>query len=121
APAPAERVHPGRRLADHLGEDRPQQEWFRGSAGPGRAATLEVRVGVSVSARFARACRDLLRTDVGQRQHYLELKRELVARTHRPAQGLDPDANHAATNTYAEAKEPYFLTMRRRLVPDSFA
>src|SRR5699024_3871537 len=121
APVLAELGYPGRRLADHLGEDGTEEKWFHANADPGRAVNLHVRVEDSVAARFARAFRDLLRTDDGQRQHYLELKRELIARTHRPAQGLDPDANHAATNTYAEAKEPYFLTMRRRLVPDSFA
>jgi dephospho-CoA kinase len=121
APVLADLGYPGRRLADHLGEDGTEEKWFHANADPGRAVNLHVRVEDSVAARFARAFRDLLRTDDGQRQHYLELKRELIARTHRPAQGLDPDANHAATNTYAEAKEPYFLTMRRRLVPDSFA
>src|SRR5699024_8856170 len=82
---------------------------------PGRAVNLHVRVEDSAAARFARAFRDLLRSDDGQRQQYLELKRELIARTNRPPEGHDPDVNRAATNTYAEAKEPYFLTMRRRL------
>src|SRR5699024_1999145 len=121
APVLADLGYPGRRLADHLGEDGTEEKWFHANADPGRAVNLHVRVEDSAAARFARAFRDLLRSDDGQRQQYLELKRELIARTNRPPEGHDPDANRAATNTYAEAKEPYFLMMRRRLVPDSFA
>src|SRR5699024_5221003 len=120
APVLADLGYPGRRLADHLGEDGTEEKWFHANADPGRAVNLHVRVEDSAAARFALAFRDLLSRD-GQMKQYLELKRELIARTNLPPEGHDPDVNRAATNTYAEAKEPYFLTMRRRLVPDSFA
>ena len=45
----------------------------------------------------------------------LEVKRELMA----AAQAAD-GTDEQKTEAYAESKEPYFLEMRRRLVPDSF-
>lgn len=121
APRLAELGYPGRQLTDHLGEDGTEVKWFHASADPGRAVNLHVRVEDSFAARFARAFRDLLRTDDGRRRHYFELKRELIGRAEQTNPAGDADTNRAALAAYAEAKEPYFLTMRRQLVPDSFA
>lgn len=111
APVLARLGYPGRPLEDHLGEDRLEGKYFHANADPGRAVNLHVRTEDSSGARFARALRDLLRDDEGERCRYARLKDDL-ARTH---------AADAGTADYAEAKEPYFRQMRRRLVPESFA
>jgi dephospho-CoA kinase len=115
APRLAELGYPGLELTDHLGEGGTEGKFFHANTDPGRAVNLHVRTEDSVGARFARAFRDLLSSDAGERQRYLELKRDLIASS---LAGVATDA--AATNAYAEAKEEYFLEMRRRLVSDSF-
>ncbi|WP_209324843.1 dephospho-CoA kinase [Brevibacterium renqingii] len=116
APRLAELGYPGGELADHLGEGGSEGKWFHKNSDPGRAVNLHVRTEGSVGARFARAFRSLLRTDAGERERYLELKRELIERI-----GEATDTEAETTNAYADAKEPYFLRMRQRLVPESFA
>ncbi|WP_210602285.1 dephospho-CoA kinase [Brevibacterium oceani] len=127
APRLAELGYPGRELSDHLVEGGLEGKWFHANTDPGRAVNLHVRTEGSVGARFALAFRDLLRTDAGERERYLGLKRGLVERVISEA-GTDAEAgaesaagsDTEATNAYAEAKEPYFLEMRRLLVPESF-
>ncbi|WP_166972018.1 dephospho-CoA kinase [Brevibacterium atlanticum] len=130
APRLAELGYPGRELSDHLGEGEFEEKWFHANTDPGRAVNLHVRTEDSVGACFARAFRDLLRIDTGEKERYLELKRDLVAQVIASI-GVDGEAtsgaaadtalaHEEATNAYAEAKEPYFLRMRRHLVPESF-
>lgn len=109
APVLARLGYPGRELEDHLSEDRSEPKRFHANSDPGRAVNLHVRTIDSVGARFAREFRDLLIADVGERQRYAKLKARTIGEISDPA---DPGA-------YADAKEPYFLQMRRRLVPDS--
>lgn len=106
---------PGTELYDHLGEAGSEAKWFHANTDPGRAVNLHVRTADSVGARFALAFRDLLREDEGERERYLGLKRELVARA-REHGGTTAEV----TRIYAESKEPYFVQLRRRLAPDSF-
>lgn len=115
APRLTELGYPGEEMHDHLGEDGGEAKWFHANTDPGRAVNLHVRVADSVGARFARAFRDLLSADAGARDEYLRLKRELMALAQEQG-GTDSQI----TRSYAESKEPYFLSMRRRLVPDSF-
>ena len=115
APRLAELGYPGTELSDHLGEGGTEPKWFHANTDPGRAVNLHVRTADSVGARFARAFRDLLTEDAGERDRYLQMKRELMA----AAQAAD-GTDEQKTEAYAESKEPYFLEMRRRLVPDSF-
>lgn len=111
APRLGELGYPGRELADHLGEDRFEGKWLHANTDPGRAVNLHVRTEDSFAAEFARGFRDLLTDDAAERETYARLKQDL-ARRH---------AGDPTSEGYAEAKEPYFLQMRRRLVPDSFA
>ncbi|AZU00885.1 dephospho-CoA kinase [Brevibacterium linens] len=115
APRLAELGYPGAEMCDHLGEESTEGKWFHANTDPGRAVNLHVRTADSVGVRFARALRDLLIADPGERDRYLELKRDRVAEA-KAAGGT----NGQMIRTYAESKEPYFLQMRRRLVPDSF-
>lgn len=115
APRLSELGFPGHAMSDNLGDDGFEAKWFHANTDPGRAVNLHVRTEDSVGARFARAFRDLLRTDAGERERYHGLKRELVDRAI-AAEGTGDEA----TKAYAEAKEPYFRQMRRRLVPESF-
>ncbi|GAA1505695.1 dephospho-CoA kinase [Brevibacterium permense] len=115
APRLAELGYPGAEMSDHLGEESTEGKWFHANTDPGRAVNLHVRTADSVGARFARAFRDLLIQDAGERDRYLELKRDRVAEA-KAAGGT----NGQMIRAYAESKEPYFLQMRRRLVPDSF-
>ncbi|WP_167196478.1 dephospho-CoA kinase [Brevibacterium pigmentatum] len=114
-PRLAELGYPGTEMSDHLGEGGTEPKWFHANTDPGRAVNLHVRTADSVGAHFARAFRDLLTEDAGERERYLQVKRELAAEA--KAAGVT-DAQ--MTRTYAESKELYFLEMRRRLVPDSF-
>ncbi|WP_309130175.1 dephospho-CoA kinase [Brevibacterium sp.] len=104
----AELGYPGEEGFDHLGEDGREPKRFHANADPGRAVNLHVRARDSAGARFARAFRDLLRDDRCERDRYARLKQEVIAE-----HGADPDR-------CAETKEPYFLSLRRRLVPESF-
>lgn len=115
APRLAELGYPGAEMSDHLGEESTEGKWFHANTDPGRAVNLHVRTADSVGVRFARAFRDLLIADTGERDRYLELKRDRLAEA--KATG---GTNGQMMRTYAESKEPYFLQMRRRLVPDSF-
>ncbi|WP_169252335.1 dephospho-CoA kinase [Brevibacterium sp. 'Marine'] len=115
APRLADLGYPGEEMSDHLGESSTEGKWFHANTDPGRAVNLHVRTADSVGARFARAFRDLLIQDAGERDRYLRVKRELVAEAK-----ADGGTNAQMIRTYAESKEPYFLQMRRRLVPDSF-
>ncbi|TNM58200.1 dephospho-CoA kinase [Brevibacterium sediminis] len=115
APRLAELGYPGAEMSDHLGEESTEGKWFHANTDPGRAVNLHVRTADSVGVRFARAFRDLLIADTGERDRYLELKRDRLAEA--KAVG---GTNGQMMRTYAESKEPYFLQMRRRLVPDSF-
>ncbi|MDN6124076.1 MAG: GrpB family protein, partial [Brevibacterium sp.] len=74
------------------------------------AVNLHVRTEDSVGAVFAREFVQLLRSDDSERERYAQLKRTLA----------DDYAGEGRSEGYSEAKEPYFLTMRRRLVPGSF-
>lgn len=111
APRLGDLGYPGRELADHLGEDRFEGKWLHANTDPGRGVNLHVRTEGSFAADFARSFRDLLSDDAAERDAYARLKQEL-ARSH---------VGDPTSDGYAEAKEPYFLQMRRRLVPDSFA
>lgn len=102
--------YPGHDAADNLGEGQLEEKQFHANTDPGRAVNLHVRRTDSVGAVFAREFVELLRTDAFERDRYAHLKRTLV-RDH---------ADDADSHGYADAKEPYFLTMRRRLVPGSF-
>ena len=115
APRLAELGYPAAETSDHLGEESTEGKWFHANSDPGRAVNLHVRTAESVGARFARAFRDLLIADTGERDRYLEMKRDRLADA-KAAGGT----NGQMIRTYAESKEPYFLQMRRRLVPDSF-
>ncbi|MGJ5723631.1 dephospho-CoA kinase [Brevibacterium sp. H602] len=115
APRLAELGYPGTEMSDHLGEQSDEGKWFHANTDPGRAVNLHVRTADSVGVRFARAFRDLLIADAGERNRYLELKRARLAEA--KAAGK---TSGQMIRTYAESKEPYFLQMRRRLVPDSF-
>jgi dephospho-CoA kinase len=115
APRLAELGYPGTEMSDHLGEQSAEGKWFHANTDPGRAVNLHVRTADSVGVRFARAFRDLLIADAGERNRYLELKRARLAEA--KAAGK---TSGQMIRTYAESKEPYFLQMRRRLVPDSF-
>ena len=114
-PRLAELGYPGTEMSDHLGEGGTEPKWFHANTDPGRAVNLHVRTADSVGAHFARAFRDLLTEDAGERERYLQVKRELTAEA--KAAGA---TGAQMTRTYAESKELYFLEMRRRLVPDSF-
>ncbi|RBP64610.1 dephospho-CoA kinase [Brevibacterium sanguinis] len=108
APRLADLGFPGGEGFDHLGEDGREPKRFHANADPGRAVNLHVRTESSTGARFALRFRDLLRDDAEERRRYGALKRRLVDR-------------HAGDPTAcAEAKEPYFAQLRRRLVPESF-
>ncbi|UVI34467.1 dephospho-CoA kinase [Brevibacterium spongiae] len=115
APRLAELGYPGAEMSDHLGERSTEGNWFHANTDPGRAVNLHLRTADSVGARFARAFRDLLIEDAGERERYLQLKCDRIAEA--KANG-ETDAE--MIRAYAESKEPYFLEMRRRLVPDSF-
>ena len=110
APVLARLGYPGRHLEDHLGGDRVERKLFHANSDPGRAVNLHVRTIDSVGARFAREFRDLLIADAGERRRYAQLK----------ARAIEENPDPADPSGYAEAKEPYFLPMRRRLVPGSF-
>ena len=114
-PRLAELGYPGTEMSDHLGEGGTEPKWFHANSDPGRAVNMHVRTADSVGAHFARAFRDLLTEDAGERERYLQVKRELTAEA-KAAGATDAQM----TRTYAESKELYFLEMRRRLVPDSF-
>ncbi|WP_166824606.1 dephospho-CoA kinase [Brevibacterium limosum] len=115
APRLAELGYPGTQMSDYLGECAAEGKWFHANTDPGRAVNLHVRTTDSVGARFARAFRDLLSDDAGERDRYLQVKRARIAEA-KANGGTNPET----IRTYAESKEPYFLEMRRRLVPDSF-
>ncbi|MGC2941542.1 MULTISPECIES: dephospho-CoA kinase [unclassified Brevibacterium] len=115
APRLAELGYPGTEMGDHLGEGATEGKWFHANADPGRAVNLHVRLADSVGARFARAFRDLLTEDAAERDRYLQVKSDRLAAA-KAKGGTDAQM----MRTYAESKEPYFLEMRRRLVPDSF-
>ncbi|GAA1867442.1 dephospho-CoA kinase [Brevibacterium marinum] len=110
APRLAELGYPGHEGADNLGEDKTEPKRFHANADPGRAVNLHVRTQGSVGAHFAREFLRLLRSDEGEREGYAQLKRTL-AHEH---------GGSGQSEAYAEAKEPHFLRLRRRLVPDSF-
>ena len=115
APRLAELGFPGAQAHDHLGESGTETKWFHANTDPGRAVNLHVRTVDSAGARFARSFRDLLTADTGEREEYLRIKSELLALAQDQG-GTEAEIGQA----YAESKEPYFLRMRRRLVPDSF-
>lgn len=110
APRLAQLGYPGHDGFDHLGEGRTEAKRFHANADPGRAVNLHIRTEDSAGAVFAREFLQLLRNDARERARYEQLKRDL-AKDH---------AGNAQCDVYAEAKEPYFLTMRRRLIPNSF-
>lgn len=101
---------PGQGAVDNLGEGQQEAKQFHANTDPGRAVNLHVRTSDSVGAVFAREFVGLLSTDTVERERYAQLKRTLAH------DFADDEDSHG----YAEAKEPYFLTMRRQLVPDSF-
>lgn len=111
APGLAGLGYPGQDGVDNLGEGCSESKRFHANTDPGRAVNLHIRTEGSVGAVFAREFVHLLRHDDGERERYAQLKRTL-AHEH---------AGDGKTEGYAEAKEPYFLQMRRRLVPESFA
>lgn len=111
APRLADLGYPGEAGVDHLGEGEHTAKRFHANTDPGRAVNLHVRTAGSASARFATEFVSLLSRDRGERDRYAELKRELAEKY----------AGEARTEGYADAKEPYFLMMRRALVPESFA
>lgn len=102
--------YPGKDAVDNLGEGQLEAKRFHANTDPGRAVNLHVRTTDSVGAVCARDFVELLRTDAVERERYAQLKRTL-AHDH---------AGDAQSHGYAEAKEPYFLAMRRQLVPGSF-
>ncbi|MGO1175724.1 MAG: dephospho-CoA kinase [Brevibacterium aurantiacum] len=102
--------YPGHDGSDNLGEGRLESKRFHANTDPGRAVNLHVRTEASVGAVFAREFVQLLRSDDCERERYAQLKRTLA----------NDHAGEGQSESYAEAKEPYFLTMRRRLVPGSF-
>lgn len=110
APGLAELGYPGQDAEDNLGEGGAESKRFHANADPGRAVNLHIRTEGSVGAVFAREFVHLLRHDHDEREGYMQLKRTLA----------DEHAGDGHTEGYAQAKEAYFLTMRRRLVPDSF-
>lgn len=76
----------------------PGQTWpkrLHGSADPGRSVNLHVRVAGSPGWRFALLMRDHLRSVPAARTGYAEAKRAW-------------QGEHAGTQSYAEAKEPWF-------------
>ena len=106
----AELGYPGKEAVDNFGEGQLETKRFHANTDPGRAVNLHVRTTDSVGAIFAREFVELLRTDTVERDRYAQLKSTLA---------LDY-AGDDHSHGYAEAKEPYFLTIRRRLVPGSF-
>ncbi|WP_350268811.1 dephospho-CoA kinase [Brevibacterium sp. CBA3109] len=102
--------YPGSDGVDNLGEGQLESKRFHANTDPGRAVNLHVRAEDSVGAVFARDFVELLCTDAAERARYAQLKRTLA----------NEHAGAAQSDMYAEAKESYFLTMRRRLVPASF-
>ncbi|MDN5587693.1 MAG: dephospho-CoA kinase [Brevibacterium sp.] len=110
APRLAQLGYPGQASEDNLGEGRLESKRFHANTDPGRAVNLHIRTEGSVGAVFAREFVQLLRRDDAEREKYAQLKRTLA----------NDHAGDGQSNGYAEAKEPYFLTMRRRLVPGSF-
>lgn len=102
--------YPGGDAVDNLGEGQMESKRFHANTDPGRAVNLHVRTENSVGAVFAREFVELLISDDSERERYARLKRTLA----------DKHAGDGHTKGYAEAKEAYFLTMRRRLVPGSF-
>ena len=109
-PGLADLGYPGQDAEDYLGAGSSESKRFHANTDPGRAVNLHVRSEGSVGSVFAREFVNLLRHDSGERERYARLKRTLAA----------DHAGDAHSAGYADAKEPYFLTMRRRLVPDSF-
>ena len=110
APRLTELGYPGQDSFDNLGAGELEPKRFHANTDPGRAVNLHVRTQDSAGAVFAREFLNLLRDDAAERQRYAQLKRSL-AKQH---------AGDAQAEGYAEAKEPYFLSMRQRLVPASF-
>ena len=110
APGLAELGYPGQDAEDHLGEGGSEPKRFHANTDPGRAVNLHIRTEGSVGAVFAREFVHLLRRDDGECERYAQLKRTLAHK----------HAGDGQADGYAQAKEPYFLTMRRLLVPDSF-
>lgn len=106
----AELGYPGDDAVDNLGEGQFESKRFHANTDPGRAVNLHVRTEDSFGAVFARSFVELMRTDSAERERYAQVKRTLA----------DDHARDGHTAGYADAKEPYFLTMRRRLVPASF-
>ncbi|GEB21335.1 dephospho-CoA kinase [Brevibacterium aurantiacum] len=106
----AELGFPGQDAVDNLGEGQQEAKRFHANTDPGQAVNLHVRTTDSVGAAFARKFVELLSSDESERRRYEQLKRAL-AHEH---------ADHGDSHGYAEAKEPYFLAMRRQLVPASF-
>ncbi|MBM6592073.1 dephospho-CoA kinase [Brevibacterium sp. RIT 803] len=102
--------YPGDDAVDNLGQGQFESKRFHANTDPGRAVNLHVRTEDSVGAVFAQEFVELMRTDSAEREKYAQVKRTLA----------DDHARDAHTAGYADAKEPYFLTMRRRLVPASF-
>lgn len=102
--------YPGGDAVDNLGEGQLEPKRFHANTDPGRAVNLHVRTEGSVGAVFAREFVELLICDDSERERYAQVKRTLA----------DKHAGDGHTKGYAEAKEAYFLTMRRRLVPGGF-
>ena len=102
--------YPGQDSFDNSGAGDSEPKRIHANTDPGRAVNLHVRTEASVGAVFARELLELLRDDAAERERYAQLKRSL-AQEH---------AGDAQAEDYAEAKEPYFLSMRARLVPASF-
>lgn len=76
---------------------------FHGSTDPGRIAHIHVRELGSPGWRWALAFRDLLRQDAALREEYAQFKARLAA-------------EHADTEAYALAKEPWFDAVHARIV-----
>ncbi|MBF6066355.1 dephospho-CoA kinase [Nocardia terpenica] len=80
-----------------------------GTADPGRAATVHLRVDGWPNQRFALAFRDWLRADPGAREEYLAVEKKAEAAT----AGL---TGEAATQAYLEVRNPWLAEVYPRVL-----
>jgi dephospho-CoA kinase len=86
----------------HTADKSLWQKRIHASADPGRPTNVHVRVDGWPGQQFALLFRDWLTHDASARDEYLALKRRVAAE------------GHATTDSYADAKEPWFAEAYRR-------
>jgi dephospho-CoA kinase len=87
---------------DHTDDSALWQKRFHASADPGRPTNVHVRVAGWPGQQFALLFRDWLTADAAACDEYLALKRQAESE------------GHATSDSYADAKEPWFAAAYRR-------